>query len=306
MKIEIHCISEFLNVMSKFKVQFSQTQNNSGFIFRGMSNESWELIPGIFRKRHEEQGSSSVERSSYSIKIYPAYEFEILSHFRKESSSLLPHISQKDDFTWLQYAQHYGVPTRLLDFTANPLVALFFCCQSESKCNGAVWIINTVTFQNWSENETICFDMGPDYTPDAIINSIMKELHGDFDYDELQGEPRSKKQRPVYFVPSYIDQRMSAQSSRFLLWGNKEIELEKMISKENWMYLLSNDHKNNPENEQRFLSKIIIPSFCKHSIMQELDLLNINEKSVFPGLDGIGKYINKYYEKNFDDICEFL
>ena len=51
---------------------------------------------------------------------------------------------------------------------------------------------------------------------------------------------------------------------------------------------------------------MIVPADCKQDIMKELDLLNINERSIFPGLDGIGRYLSKYYEDNFDDCYEYL
>lgn len=60
------------------------------------------------------------------------------------------------------------------------------------------------------------------------------------------------------------------------------------------------------ENVLRFLGKMIVPAECKKGIIKELDLLNINERSIFPGLDGIGRYLNKYYENNFDDCYEYL
>ena len=305
METKIHNLSEFLNLLNDYKTQFSKTYRTGGFMFRGMSDISWSLLPGIFRKYPEKQNSKKITSASYSGNIFSINEYEILSHFRKEASGLLTHISPKDDFTWLQYAQHYGVPTRLLDFTANPLVAMYFCCQSESETDGVVWIINTVTFESWSTNEIICGNMGPDYTREAIINSIMREMRGEFDWGKVNGEPREKKELPIMFIPPYIDQRMSAQSSRFLLWGNKQVALENMIESDNEMQLCQGVRLDR-KDDQRFLAKIAIPSQCKHSIMKELDLLNINDKSIFPGLDGIGKYINKYYQNNVDDIFEYL
>ena len=305
METKIHNLSEFLNLLNDYKAQFSKTYRTGGFMFRGMSDISWSLLPGIFRKYPEKQNSKKITSASYSGNIFSINEYEILSHFRKEASGLLTHISPKDDFTWLQYAQHYGVPTRLLDFTANPLVAMYFCCQSESETDGVVWIINTVTFESWSTNEIICGNMGPDYTREAIINSIMREMRGEFDWRKVNGEPREKKELPIMFIPPYIDQRMSAQSSRFLLWGNKQVALENMIESDNEMQLCQGVRLDR-KDDQRFLAKIAIPSQCKHSIMKELDLLNINDKSIFPGLDGIGKYINKYYQNNVDDIFEYL
>lgn len=301
----IHNLSEFLSVLNKYKTQFSSMRQKGGFIFRGMSNSSWPLLPGIYREHQEDEITATVSDASSSRKIYQAKEYAILSHFKKEASGLLPHIPMKDDFTWLQYAQHYGVPTRLLDFTANPLVAMYFCCRSESEDNGVIWIINTVSFEYWSNNELICNHLAADYTREKIINSIMLEIRGEFDYGELDGEPRDKKIRPLMFIPPYIDQRMSAQSSRFLLWGEDQSALEDMIKPDNEMQL---DTGMNVDfiNDEHFLGKMIVPAECKKGIMKELDLLNINEKSIFPGLDGIGRYLNKYYEDNSDDCYEYL
>lgn len=306
MGMKIHNLSEFLNTLSNYHDQFSQTCRNGSFIFRGMSNVAWGLLPGIFREYSQRQESLTFAGSSYSGKIYSAHEYEILSHFRKEASGFLTHISQRDDFTWLQYAQHYGVPTRLLDFTANPLVAMYFCCQSESETDGVICIVNAITFEYWSTNETICLDMGPDYTRSAVINSIMREMFEGEDLSEAEGRPKAKKCRPVLFVPAYIDQRMSAQSSRFLLWGSTQSSLEDMLKTENEMALLPDGITYRIANDQRFLAKVVVPAKCKHGIMRELDLLNINEKSIFPGLDGIGKYINRYYQNNIDDICAYF
>ena len=302
----IHSLRDFLDIMGLYKSQFSQTHCGDDFIFRGMGNSSWSLLPGIFREYSEPQKSSTVAGGSISGKIYSASEWEILAHFKKEACGFLPNISQSNDFTWLQYAQHYGVPTCLLDFTSNPLVAMYFCCQSESENDGAIWIINALNFDRWSTSEPFCIDLGADYTREVSINSVLHEMRGEFDYDALHGEPCHKKQYPFVFIPPYIDQRMSAQSSRFMLWGNNHSALEDLAEEENWMKLLPVGITCNMVNDKRFLSKIIIPTDCKHNIMKELDLININEKSIFPGLDGLGRYINEYYKNNPDDICEFI
>lgn len=301
MAVQVKCLSDYLRLLNEYRDQFAQTVRSSGFVFRGMSNSAWKLLPGVFREYPEEMKSSTVVGGGYSGRIYSDAELEILTHFKKEACGLLPHISQKDDFTWLQYAQHYGVPTRLLDFSDNPLVAMYFCCQSESETDGIVWIINHLTFNNWTQNEFFCHLMEPGFTREDLIESILRDLRG----DTFEPDDRPKKQRPVIFIPAYIDQRMSAQSSRFMLWGEKQVPLEEMCTSDNEM-VLTDGLRIDSFNDQRFWAKLIVPSDCKHRIMKELDLLNINEKSIFPGLDGIGKYINNYYTNNVDDICEFL
>lgn len=218
----IHNISEFLGVLNRYKNEFSTTSHNDNFMFRGMSTASWKLLPGIFREYSKPETTSDVVSQKQYRKMYRSNESEILAHFRKEASGFLTNISQNDDFTWLQYAQHYGVPTRLLDFTANPLVALYFSCQSESKDDSVVWIININNFQRWSHDEDICKSTN---TREIVIDRIMCEMRGDFIHMENSKRP-PLKERPLFFLPPYIDQRMSAQASRFMLWGTNQFALE--------------------------------------------------------------------------------
>ncbi len=302
MSTYIKSVSDLLSLLEKFNYQFSQTHRTDGFIFRGMSDKKWKLLPGVLREFEEEQKSELVEGGAISGNIYISSEIEILSHFKKEAGGILTHVPQADDLTWLQYAQHYGVPTRLLDFTANPLVALYFCCQSESKTDGSLWIINTVNFHRWSRDEDICKDEALKHTRKSIIDSILLNMSS---VSPSEDEELTKS-RPVLFIPPYIDQRMSAQSSRFMLWGNNDSALDDMGIKDNEMVLCPDGMRIDTVNDQRFWTKLIIPSICKHSLMRELDLLNINEKSIFPGLDGIGKYVNKYHKSNPDDILDFF
>ena len=87
---------------------------------------------------------------------------------------------------------------------------------------------------------------------------------------------------------------MQAQQSRFLLWGNNPRALEQMTSEDNLMYF---QHGIRLEiiDEQRFLAKVVIAENAKKVILRELDLLGINEKVLFPGLDSIGRYVDEYY-----------
>jgi hypothetical protein len=288
----LRSVIELISIIEKYNFQFGKSHRSNDFIFRGMSNESWPLLPGIFRKYSKMQ-TSKLQNLTYSEQIYESNnENEILWHFKKEAAGFLPSISQENDYIWLQYAQHFGAPTRLLDFTSSPLTALYFCCKSESEEDGSIWLINTTAFHHWSCTDAFPESLGSDFTRGDLIATII---------NGIKDKNCMGINRPIMFVPAFVDQRMSAQASKFLLWGKNEKPLEDMIDKSNKMEFSPDGVKYLNADDQRFLSKIIISGEYKHCILRELDVLGINEKSLFPGLDGIGRYIEKHYKVNADD-----
>lgn len=298
--IKIASVEELLANLEKINSQFGKGKNS--FIFRGQQNSSYTLLPGIYREFAEPQKSRLIAGGSIEGKVYRSSENEILTHFKKEACSVINSVPLNDDFTWLQYAQHYGVPTRLLDFTGNPLIALYFCCRGEMQCDGAVWVLNYINYRRWMLKAPFCKQFGEELTGESIRDSIIRNLKG----RAVKDSDRIEMERPWLFVPAYIDLRMRAQDSRFLLWGTDERPLEKMISKDEEMNLDPQGISYGIADDTRFLSKIIIPGSCKHDILKKLDMLGVNEKTAFPGLDGIGKYIERFYRKHPDDVLEYM
>lgn len=91
-------------------VAFSEQRGR--WVFRGHSDSSFRLIP-------------SIARSTHTSRSVLAFEKSILTAFRREASIYTP-ARLESEWEWLAFAQHHGLPTRMLDFTHNPLVALYF------------------------------------------------------------------------------------------------------------------------------------------------------------------------------------
>lgn len=121
--VEIDSLSNYLE---HIKLQCAGKRN---VLFRGHTNSIWELEPKIARLKLR-TGFKLVEA-----------EKEMLEDFKRQA---LPHLprSLQDDWDWLALAQHHGLPTRLLDWTTNALVALWFAVEkpAEENANGAVWM----------------------------------------------------------------------------------------------------------------------------------------------------------------------
>lgn len=104
-------------------------QSQSGYVFRGVSSPNHKLIPKIGRN------------CTSNMKGLIAIEETIMRRFKTEAIPRLD-IRPDDDWQWLFLAQHHGLPTRLLDWTKNPLVAAYFACQGRQAEDGVIFILS--------------------------------------------------------------------------------------------------------------------------------------------------------------------
>lgn len=292
-ELVVRNIQEFMEYLDSFQEQFRHGLRNDTFVLRGISDNKYKLLPSAFRQFEEPQ-VSKLTGAEYIGDRYNNSENERLFHFKKEASVYIDKSIEGHDLEWLLYAQHYGMPTRLLDFTTNPLIALFFCCLNNNDVDGAVWIINTASYQKWMCEDDNCKSLE---NTNGMIKSIIDYIHEENNHDE----EKPYMNRPVIFFPQYIDQRMAAQSSVFMIWGTDKRPLEEMIKTSNKMEVREGVSMR-IRGDTRFIANITVPANCKHRIIKQLDIMNVNEKTVFPGLDGIGRYLEKYYRNNPDDM----
>lgn len=117
-KETIHSFVDFHNLVEKY--------NAKEVVFRGVKDSKFELIPSIGRLPID---STKIEET----------EETIFKQFREQA---LPHLSftPRNDWEWLALAQHHGLPTRLLDWTVNPLIALYFAVEEDCKTDSAVYV----------------------------------------------------------------------------------------------------------------------------------------------------------------------
>jgi hypothetical protein len=103
-------------------------------IYRGVRDSRFELVPKI--GRHRRRGGRPIE---------PKDERYILRLFKQRALPYLQHLPG-DDWEWLALAQHHGLPTRLLDWTRNPLVGLYFAVAEPSPGDSALFAYRSKTY----------------------------------------------------------------------------------------------------------------------------------------------------------------
>ncbi|MGA9698130.1 MAG: FRG domain-containing protein, partial [Acinetobacter sp.] len=114
--ISVSSIEELISALS-------QLSNWEIKWYRGQGNKDWNLIPIFLR-----QNARTSEKT-------------IVNRFMQNASMLLEN-KPNTYFDWMFLMQHYGVPTRLLDWSESPLVALYFAVQGHKEEDGALWILD--------------------------------------------------------------------------------------------------------------------------------------------------------------------
>jgi type I restriction enzyme M protein len=123
-------ISSYENFFSTLEKRYFVEERHH-WVFRGHSNARYNLLPKAARILHT---SSTCEK----------FEKSIFNFFKRQAHPFLKQMPA-NDWEWLTLAQHHGLPTRLLDWTYNPLVACYFAVESCDGADGAIFALRAVT-----------------------------------------------------------------------------------------------------------------------------------------------------------------
>lgn len=241
MEKEIKSVGDLIEILKTDYSDFSED-----IWYRGQSDFDWKLSPGLVRLTE------------------PPSEGALLTRF-KQSAAMLTDGSPKNDFDWLFLMQHYGVPTRLLDWSESPLTALYFAVTNSSKDkDGALWSLKPRELNKIANISTIEKNFIPSFEDVELQN---------YSVQTLSSNPRNKL-APIATIATRNSTRIQAQLGVFTIHhlDNRPIE----------------DFCTNDE-----VVKYKIPSASKKILRTELDLLSINKFTLFPELSSIGETLKK-------------
>lgn len=262
-------------------------------IYRGQSSSEFSLQPSVFRNN--------------LIKYEKALIDELVRKAPLEFSGLNSHLET------LIKMQHYGLPTRLLDFSFNPLVALYFACKEEEgehkKDNGEI-----VAFYESLENADslkakryaqLAFYGGK--TADDFRSFLGIEESFTITSAKEGEDSVDRKQLSKFFADSYLfvspphnNERIRRQNGAFMLFGIDVYERNPFI-KTPFVY----DKELLTSQQEELILHIIIPSVCKERIRRELDDMGVNKASLFPELEHQASYLKEKFSdldiKNKED-----
>ena len=245
--------------------------------FRGQANKDWSLSPSLFRSDL----------------------FESESLLLTELRHICPNEFLTNQFESLVKFQHFGLPTRLMDATTNPLVALYYACKSDNEAekDGVVFVFPNLPVL-WSTDPLV--DLIMDYVfehypnklwLDPILTLTMKKYADIFHRlmpDSIQSLLHYYEIPAFAVMPSKTNERIKAQDGAFFVFGMKvrQKEVSHNPGTMNRVYYSFDPAQiDSPIQICKSATSIIIPFTAKSDILRQLDVLGINERKLFPDLE---------------------
>lgn len=211
--------------------------------YRGQSDSGWTLTPGYLRLKA------------------PPSEATLLKRF-KQSAAMLIDMPPRVAFDWMFLMQHYGVPTRLLDWSESPLVALYFALENKDT-DGALWLLRpselnkNARIHNRDEEGYIPSFEDPElenYTVDSLAQNKRIQLF------------------PVATIATRNNPRIQAQLGVFTIHHLDNVPIESI-------------------GDSGHVIKYVIPRAAKELLSKQLVLLGYSRFQLFPELASIGEII---------------
>jgi len=219
--------------------------------FRGQSDKAWGLVPSLAR----------------DLGKHLPKEGAIYKRFIQNATQLMDH-PPLDEWGWLFVMQHHRAPTRLLDWTEGPLVALYFATANTAhdKKDGALWCLDPVAL-NRQANVSFAYELELPSFKDKVLENYLPS----------RVDPKSPM-NPIAAIGPRATKRMAAQIGAFTVNHTMHLPIESLYDgKHVWKY--------------------VIPKENKAGIRLELGRLGYSALSLFPDIDEVAALIHREYLK---------
>ena len=235
----IQNLADYISVIS------ASITSKDVFWFRGHESVKWTLIPSALRYGSEGDRTRALK---------------LLSEFKRVAEIKISRPpGPKEELKWVQLAQHYGLPTRLLDWTESATIALYFACLKTS-LDGVVFMLNPVDLNKLSyPKKPWIFDSQSD-------GSIIKK------YLSLSGKQSKRGPGTIAVNPTWNSDRLMLQKSVFTLHGAR-FDLDK--------------------DQAPSLVAVPILTESKPSLREALGRVGVDESSIFPELEHTCNFLKR-------------
>ena len=216
--------------------------------FRGLKRSSYELLPTLYHQPR---------------RLNVAAELGMLNRFKQNAPQAMAAMpDSEDDYGWLLLARHHGLPSRLLDWTESPLIGLYFALESEQEPaeeeDAAIWCLLP------EEMNRGMLGSGSDPLP---MFAAQAEIFSQYLPDRVRQTPGNIAAAPLACLAPRISSRLQSQQAVFTIHHAAPTPLERHAPEHLWRY--------------------IVPIKHKQALREQVRLLGMNRRVLFPDLDTI-------------------
>lgn len=230
------------------------------WIYRGQIEASWNLESSLHRAFEEAQTIHKAYSKTEKRINRMEHERVMIDRFMCNAHIYLSSLPKEGDpLSWLSLMQHHGAPTRLLDFTFSPYIALFFALEA-GEGHAAVYCVNHHAIKN---------------DEDDYFGKNRLEIYSRI----LEGEKTSDAPYLFAFEPTFSNHRLLSQQGLFVATNTLKHSHEEIVKD----YQLGSSD----------IIKYIIPKNLRYSGLKKLNQMNINAANIYPGLDGFCKTMRR-------------
>lgn len=281
-EIIIKSLGDFINEIIRLKIKVDNQEYFQWY--RGHADKSWELIPKVQR------GFIGNDEELFRKERYYTNDFQA-----RASIFNSPKPPLNEYANWLTLMQHYGLPTRLLDWSRSPLVALYFAVSDNNECekDSCVWILTPGKLNTAEQLEKPTNIDGIEYQNSYLYNMSHKTIftmiytafrrwkfssnHNAITSDDIKFNHRfndlAGKIAACY--PTEADSRVYNQLSTFTVHNSSK----KLIN----------------FCDESTLLRLTIPCQKKKSLLYELSVCGITQSYIYPDLEHIANEIKEWY-----------
>lgn len=260
----IHSLGEFVDRVTPGTPDPKIRRRRDTGVYRGSADAHAPLLTSLDRLGGVHPPHTKADLEEHILRNFIRYS---RAHNRGNATN---------DWEELISAQHHGVPTRLLDWTYSPLVAAFFATRpyhAGLERDRAVWRLDWQVVHR-------AFEL----PPLALLVRDLESVLGDRKRAspwEVFGRDRDAHPFACLVEPPSLDARIVTQAAVFTISSDKWTSFDAFLE---------------AHDLGRALTKYVIPAKCVALLRDQLDLMGIDERRLFPDLDGLAASIRRYYE----------
>jgi hypothetical protein len=261
-QVVVHSLGEFVDVVTPREPDRQTGRRRDTGVYRGAATASLPLLTSLDRLGGLNPPHAKVDLEEHILRNFIRYS-------RPHMDAARPH----DDWEMLIAAQHHGVPTRLLDWSYSPLVAAFFATRARigEECDRAIWRLDwQAVHRKFALPPLALLIQDLDSTLGAREKMTPWKL-----FSERNGKPFA-----CMIEPPSLDARSVAQAATFTLCSCTSKSFDAFLEE---------------QGLREALTKFVVPLDAVARFRDQLDLVGIDERRLFPDLDGVASAIQRYY-----------